>query len=197
MECQVEKLEHFRHILLFEFNRGAKVPGVARNICAVYGDNTIRESTARTWFSRFKEDHFDISDSPLSGRPSGFDEDHLNTLIHNDPHQCTRGKMMNCDHSNIVRHLYSMGKVKKIGCMGTTCSKPKPQKSAGDHMCISACSSAINSLTASTIPILNHYWWRQMVTLCNNIRKIKLWLSPNKRRICRKCSNFSTWQSIF
>ena len=24
MECQVEKLEHFRHILLFEFNREAK-----------------------------------------------------------------------------------------------------------------------------------------------------------------------------
>ena len=30
-----------------------------------------------------------------------------------------------------------------------------------------------------------------------NIRKRKEWLSPNKRRICRKCSNFSTWHSIF
>ena len=41
-------------------------------------------------FSRFKEDCLDISDTPRSGRSSGFDEDRLNTLIHNDPRQCTR-----------------------------------------------------------------------------------------------------------
>ena len=29
MECQVEKLEHFRHILLFEFNREAKAAEAA------------------------------------------------------------------------------------------------------------------------------------------------------------------------
>ena len=52
-----------------------------------------------------------------SGRPSEFDEDHLNTLIHNDPRQCTRelANVMNCDHSNIVRHLHSMIKVQKSG----------------------------------------------------------------------------------
>ena len=55
------------------------------------------------------------SDTPRSGRPSGFDEDHLHTLIHNDPYQCT-GELvtvMNCDHSTIVWHLHSMGKVQK------------------------------------------------------------------------------------
>ena len=81
----MEKLEHFRHILLFEFNRGAKAVEAARNILAVYGDNTIGESTARKWFSCFMEDRFDISDTLRSGRPSGFDEDYLNTLILNDP----------------------------------------------------------------------------------------------------------------
>ena len=79
MECQVEKLEHFRYILLFEFSRGAEG---ARNICAVYGDNAIGESMARKWFSHFKEDRFDISDTTCSRRPSGFDEDRLNTMIH-------------------------------------------------------------------------------------------------------------------
>ena len=63
MGCQVEKLEHFRHILLFEFSRGVKTAEAARNICVVYGDNTIIESTARKWFSRFKENRFDISDT--------------------------------------------------------------------------------------------------------------------------------------
>ena len=37
MGYQVEKLEHFRHILLVEFNRGTKAAEAARNICAVYG----------------------------------------------------------------------------------------------------------------------------------------------------------------
>ena len=83
----MEKLEHFRHIILFEFNRRAKAAEAARNICAVNGDNAIGERTARKWVSRFKEDRFNISDTPRSGRSSGFDEDCLNTLIHNDPRQ--------------------------------------------------------------------------------------------------------------
>ena len=90
---------------------------VARNIYALNGDNAIGESTARKWFSRFKEDLFDISDIPRSGRPSGFDGDRLNTLIHNDPRQCTRelANVMSCDHFTNVRYLYSMDKVLKLG----------------------------------------------------------------------------------
>ena len=117
MECQVEKLEHFRYILLFECNRGAKATEAARNICAVYGDNAIGERTARKWFSRFKKDRFDIRDTSRSGIPSGFNEDRLNTLIHNDPRQRTLelANVMNCDHSIIIRHLHSMIKVQKSG----------------------------------------------------------------------------------
>ena len=85
----MEKLEHFQHILLFEFNRGAKAADAARNTCAVYDDNAIGESMARKRFSHFEDDCFDISDTPHSERPSGFDKDHLNTLIHNDPRLCT------------------------------------------------------------------------------------------------------------
>ena len=73
--------EHFRFILLTELNRGAKATEVARNICAVYA---IKESTTGKCFFRFKEDRFDVSDTPRPERPSGFDEDRLNTLIYND-----------------------------------------------------------------------------------------------------------------
>ena len=67
-----------------------KTAEAARKICAEYGDNAIGVSTARKYFSRFKEDRFDISDTARSGRPSVFDEDRLNTLIHNDPRPCIR-----------------------------------------------------------------------------------------------------------
>ena len=99
----------FSYIFFSKFNRGAKA---ARNISAVYEDNAIGENTAKKRCSRFKEDRFDISDTPRSGRFSWFDEDRLNTSIHNDPRQCTRelANVMNCDHSTIVRHLHSKGK---------------------------------------------------------------------------------------
>ena len=108
----MEKLEHFRHILLFEFNRGANAAKEVRKICAMYGDNSIGESTAKRWSSRFKEGCFDSTDTPRSGRPSGFDEEHLNTLIQNDRELAN---VINCDQSIIVRHFNSMGKVKKSG----------------------------------------------------------------------------------
>ena len=102
---------------LFEFNRGEKAAEATIIYCAIYGDSAIGGSTAGKLFSRFKEDRFDISDTPRSGKLSGFDEDCLNTLIHNDPRQCTRelANVMNCDHSTIVKHLHSIGKVKKSG----------------------------------------------------------------------------------
>ena len=83
----------------------------------MYGDNANGESTARKWFLRFKEDRFDVSGTPHSEKPLGFAEDRLNTLIQNDPHQCTLelSNVMNCGHSIIVRHLHSIGKVKKSG----------------------------------------------------------------------------------
>jgi hypothetical protein len=47
MECQVEKNEHFRHVFLYEFSRGSKAAEAARNICAVYGEDSISERTAQ------------------------------------------------------------------------------------------------------------------------------------------------------
>ena len=129
----MEKLEHFRHIILFEFKRWAKAAEAARNICALCGDNAIGESTVKKWFSFFKDDRFDISDTPRSGRTSGFDEERLNTLMHNDIRQCA-SRTGKCDELSSFHHRAAFAR-----------PKPKPQKSAGVHMCISASSSSIGS----------------------------------------------------
>jgi hypothetical protein len=47
MECQVKKNEHFRHLLLYECNRGSKAAEAAQNICAAYGEDAIADGTAR------------------------------------------------------------------------------------------------------------------------------------------------------
>ena len=90
MECQVDKNEHFRHHLLFAFNRGAKATEAAREICAVYGKGAIAERTAQYWFAKFKRGNFDLKDASHSGRPSEFDEERLNQLLHEDARQNQR-----------------------------------------------------------------------------------------------------------
>jgi hypothetical protein len=67
MERQVEINKHFRRLLLYEFNRRSKAAEAAQNICAVYGKNSIAERTAEKWFAYFKQENFDISDTPRSG----------------------------------------------------------------------------------------------------------------------------------
>ena len=59
MDCQVNKKSHFRHLLLFAFNRGQKASEVTKDICAVYEEDAIAERTVRDWFARFKRGNFD------------------------------------------------------------------------------------------------------------------------------------------
>ena len=118
MECQVEKNEHFRHHLLFAFNRDAKAFEAHREICAVYEDEAITERTAQNWFTKFKNGNFDLKDSARSGRPIKLNEDRLNLLLQEeDSRQTTRelAEQMGFSLTVIENHLHSMDKVKKLG----------------------------------------------------------------------------------
>ncbi|KAL4705124.1 hypothetical protein ACJJTC_009755 [Scirpophaga incertulas] len=85
-----ENKNHFRHHLLFAFNRGAKATEAAREICA---------------------------DASRSGRPSEFDEERLDQLLHEDARQTTRelAERIGSNKSTVAEHLHSMGKVQKLG----------------------------------------------------------------------------------
>ncbi|KRZ66125.1 Histone-lysine N-methyltransferase SETMAR [Trichinella papuae] len=110
MYCQVDKHEHFRHLLIFAFNQGSKGSKAARDICSVYREGAISERTAQRWFSRLKKGKFDVTDSPRSGRLVQFNEDRLNELMHKDPHQSTRELAQQMGYSNdtLTRHLHSV-----------------------------------------------------------------------------------------
>jgi hypothetical protein len=47
LECQVGNNEHFRHLLLYELNRGSKAAEAAQNIRAVYGEDSVTERTTQ------------------------------------------------------------------------------------------------------------------------------------------------------
>ena len=116
MNCQVNKKSRFRH-LLFAFNRGQKASEVAKDICAVYGEDAIGERTVRDWFTRFKHGNFDLNDAPRSGRSIKMDEDQLRDLLKEDGHQTCRelGEEMKCDFATISCHLQSMRFIQKLG----------------------------------------------------------------------------------
>ena len=109
MECQVEKNEHFRHLLLFAFNQGSKAAKAARDICAVYGEGAIAERTARDWYANFKNGNFDLKDAPRSGRPVEFDEERLNQLLHKDSRQMTMEleETLGCSHTAIEKSIFT------------------------------------------------------------------------------------------
>ena len=117
MECQVDKTERLRHHLLFAFNRRVKAAEAAREICAVYGEGAMPQSTARRWFSRFKNGNFDLKDGSHIGRPIEFDEERLNRLLHENPRQTTRelAEQLDCDKKPVVNHPYSIARVQKLG----------------------------------------------------------------------------------
>ncbi|UYV68122.1 hypothetical protein LAZ67_5003114 [Cordylochernes scorpioides] len=75
------KIQHFRHLLFFAFHRSQKAAEAARYICYLYGKGVIGERAAQKWFEKFKNGDLDLEDTPRSGRPSEFDEEHLKTPL--------------------------------------------------------------------------------------------------------------------
>ena len=117
MEYPGGKKQYFRHLLFFAFYRGQKAAEATRDICMVCGKGVIGESTARKWFAKFKNGNFDIDDTPRSGRPSEFDENHLKALLKEESRQTSRElvEKINCDQKTILNHLHSMGFAEKLG----------------------------------------------------------------------------------
>ena len=100
---------------MFCFHRGQKAAEAVLDICMVYREGVIGESTARKWFAKFKNGNFDIDDMLHSGRPSEVDEDHLKALLKEESHQtsCELAEKINCSQKTILNHLHSFANLPK------------------------------------------------------------------------------------
>lgn len=61
--------EHFRHIMLFYFKKGKSAAQTCNKICAVYGEDAVKERVCQKWFARFCSGNFSIQDASRSERP--------------------------------------------------------------------------------------------------------------------------------
>ena len=117
MEYWGGKNQHFRRLLFFAFHHAQKAAEAARDTCNVYGEGIIGERAAQKWFAKFKNSDFDLDDTPRSGRPAEFNEEHLKELLKEDGYKTNRelAEKMNCNHETILNHLHSMGFAEKLG----------------------------------------------------------------------------------
>ena len=106
MDIPGDKKLHFRHLLYFAFRRGQKASEATREICAVYREDAIAERIARDWFAKFKNGNSDLEDTPRTGRPIEFDEDHLKAFVKEDGRQKCRelAEKMNSSAMTISCH---------------------------------------------------------------------------------------------
>ena len=68
MVCQVDKNDHYRHILQFTFNQGCKAAKAVCDICAVCDDDTVPERISEKWFLRFWDENFGLTHTERTSR---------------------------------------------------------------------------------------------------------------------------------
>lgn len=109
--------EHFRHCLLFLYDRQHRQQNVnadaaRREVCNVYGQRAVSKATAKRWFQRFSNGNKNLFDEPRSGRPSVFDEEGLKIAVEEDPCLTIRELVdtFNSSFGTIQRHLHAIGR---------------------------------------------------------------------------------------
>ena len=51
----VDRKQHFRHILLFYYQKGKNAVQARRKICAVHGEDVLTERQCQNWFNSFRK----------------------------------------------------------------------------------------------------------------------------------------------
>lgn len=108
--------EKIRYILQFYYDKGENATQSCKKICAVYGQGTLSEATAKRWFSRFRSGNFDIKDAPRPGRPITQKVDEIVAKVEQDRHISSHevAKELNITHQTVINHLKKAGFKKQL-----------------------------------------------------------------------------------
>ena len=108
--------EHYRHILLFYFRKGKNASQARKKLCALYGDEALKERQCQNWFDKFRSSDFSLKDEKRSGRTVEVDDDLIEAIIDSDRHSTTReiAEKLHVSHTCIENHLKQLGYVQKL-----------------------------------------------------------------------------------
>lgn len=109
--------EHLREVLLFCFNWEKSAAETHRILMEVYGEHVPDERTCQRWFKRFKNGDFNTEDRERSGQPKKFENEKLEALLNENPHQTLKelADALNVTQMAVSKRLKAMGLVQKQG----------------------------------------------------------------------------------
>ena len=110
------KIDHFRHILIFNFRKGKNAAQAAKKLRDAYGEEASKDREYSNWFDKFRSGDFSLKDEQRSGRPNAVDDDQIKAIIESDRHVTVREieEMLKIPKSTIDRHIQRLGLVKKL-----------------------------------------------------------------------------------
>ena len=90
-------------VLLPKRQESTKASQAQKKLCAVYGDEALKERQCRNWFERFRSGDFSLKNSQRSGHPVEVDETQTKAIIDSNRHSTTRdiGEKLNVSHTCI------------------------------------------------------------------------------------------------
>ena len=100
--------EHYRRILLFYFRKGKNASQAHEKLCAVYGDEALKERQGQNWFDKRRRKRI--------GRPVEVDDDLIKAIIDSDRHGTTReiAEKLHVSRTCIENRLKQLGYVEKL-----------------------------------------------------------------------------------
>ena len=80
----VDKKSIIRSSLLYEFKLGSNTSEASRKINFAFGEEAVKERTARNWFQKFTSSDKNLEDAPRSGRPVSLSNDEFRKIVESD-----------------------------------------------------------------------------------------------------------------
>lgn len=107
---------HYRHILLYYFQKGKNASQVHKKLCEVYGVKAIKERQCQNWYLKFRRGDLSLKDDHRPGRSLDVSEEQIEEIIEMDRHVTTRqiAEKLNVSHTCIEKRLRKMQYSKKL-----------------------------------------------------------------------------------
>jgi len=98
--------------MLFAFKKGESAVDTAKNICSVYGQDTISVRVCQIWLKMFINGNESLEDKEGRGRKSPDINDSLSELVSSDPFMSSRemAETLHTSNTKILSHLRDLGK---------------------------------------------------------------------------------------
>jgi histone-lysine N-methyltransferase SETMAR len=107
--------ERNRNLMLYEFKCGHSAAAATRNICRIEGAGTVKESTCRRWFAKFRTGEEGLRDKNRSGRPLAYNLEDFRQATEGNPRTSVRrlATELLVSKSTIWNHLHRIRKANR------------------------------------------------------------------------------------